>query len=129
MAGTHWDSVTINADTPRVLNPDDPDGDLVEVVAWWEPGLLRANPAVRRELAATLDLALPVIEAAGHIGDEVGKAAEAAAWRTYLRNVKRGDRRYRPFAFAHHPDYIGQAANSLAAVGDYAAAAVVLDIT
>ena len=46
------DSVGINADHEdrHVLNPDDPDGDGIEVVAWWEIEDLPKNPAVRKEV-------------------------------------------------------------------------------
>jgi 8-oxo-dGTP pyrophosphatase MutT (NUDIX family) len=46
-------------DDRHVLNPDDPDGDQIEVVAWWKPAQLRDNKAVRRELAADLGRVLP----------------------------------------------------------------------
>ena len=55
------DALPINAEAGRVLNPDDPDGDMVEVVAWWDPALLEGNPAVRQELAADLPLVLSAI--------------------------------------------------------------------
>lgn len=47
--------VAINADHEdrRVLNPDDPDGDQVEVVAWWNPRELPNNPALRSEVHDT----------------------------------------------------------------------------
>jgi len=38
----------------QVSNPDDPDGDCVEAVAWWDPTQLRDNPSVRPELLAAL---------------------------------------------------------------------------
>jgi 8-oxo-dGTP pyrophosphatase MutT (NUDIX family) len=43
--------VPINADPERrkVLNPDDPDGDDAEVVAWWNVDDARKNPALRKE--------------------------------------------------------------------------------
>jgi hypothetical protein len=44
-----------------VLNPDDPDGDQIEVLAWWDPNHLDGNPAVRGELAADLQLVLAAI--------------------------------------------------------------------
>ena len=46
------DSVEINSDHEdrHVLNPDDPDGDGIEVVAWWEIEDLPKNPAVRKEV-------------------------------------------------------------------------------
>lgn len=36
-----------------VLNPDDPDGDDVEVVAWWDPAHLPGMPALRPEVETT----------------------------------------------------------------------------
>lgn len=45
------DTVDINKDDRSVLNPDDPDGDNVEVAAWWEPHEAQGNPAMRAELA------------------------------------------------------------------------------
>jgi len=38
------------ADRAVVTNPDDPDGDIVEAVAWWAPSLIVGNPAIREEL-------------------------------------------------------------------------------
>lgn len=43
--------LNLDADDRHVGNPDDPDGDEVEVVAWWEPSQLFGNPALREELA------------------------------------------------------------------------------
>lgn len=36
------------------INPDDPDGDKTESLAWWDPSQLRNNPAVRRELTLNM---------------------------------------------------------------------------
>ena len=46
------DAIDLNLDLGQrhVLNPDDPDGDAIEVVAWWDPAMLPGNPAVREEL-------------------------------------------------------------------------------
>jgi SPP1 gp7 family putative phage head morphogenesis protein len=44
-----------------VSNPDDPDGDLVEAIAWWDPAQLPGNPAVRRELLDSLGGVLRVV--------------------------------------------------------------------
>jgi 8-oxo-dGTP pyrophosphatase MutT (NUDIX family) len=49
------DGVPVFEDRDEVWNPDDPDGDVTEALAWWDPALLRDNPAVRAELAADLD--------------------------------------------------------------------------
>lgn len=40
----------------RVTNPDDPDGDDIEAIAWWDPAHLAGNPAVRPELRDSLSL-------------------------------------------------------------------------
>jgi SPP1 gp7 family putative phage head morphogenesis protein len=54
----------------QVNNPDDPDGDQVEAVAWWDPEQLRGNTVVRPELRADLDI---VLEAFGApIADDDG---------------------------------------------------------
>jgi len=45
----------------QVTNPDDPDGDEVEAVAWWEPAQIVGNPAIRVELAADASLVLGAI--------------------------------------------------------------------
>lgn len=48
-----------------VWNPDDPDSDMTEALAWWDPALLRGNPAVRAELAADLDQVLAALAEGG----------------------------------------------------------------
>jgi 8-oxo-dGTP pyrophosphatase MutT (NUDIX family) len=51
-----------------VENPDDPDGDEVESIAWWAPTALVGNPVIRAELAADASLVLGAItEAAAAI--------------------------------------------------------------
>lgn len=57
--------VPINLDLRdrHVLNPDDPDQDMIEVLAWWKPEHLVDNPALRRELAMDLDLVLEALGA------------------------------------------------------------------
>ena len=44
------DAVPAFGDRDAVTNPDDPDGDQIEALAWWHPRQLRDNPAVRAEL-------------------------------------------------------------------------------
>jgi 8-oxo-dGTP pyrophosphatase MutT (NUDIX family) len=44
------DEVDWNGDRDDVINPDDPDGDYFEALAWWEPDQLTNNLAVRPEL-------------------------------------------------------------------------------
>jgi 8-oxo-dGTP pyrophosphatase MutT (NUDIX family) len=70
-----------------VTNPDDPDGDIVEQVAWWDPAQLPGNPAVRAELQASVadvlnvlsDEALEVAKAAGGARPKVSNWRGAAA--------------------------------------------------
>lgn len=45
----------------QAWNPDDPKGDRTEAIAFWDPALLRGNPALRPELAADLDRVLAAI--------------------------------------------------------------------
>jgi broad specificity phosphatase PhoE/8-oxo-dGTP pyrophosphatase MutT (NUDIX family) len=42
-------AVKINGDR-KVMNPDDPDGDRIEVAAWWDPEHMKRSRAVRQEL-------------------------------------------------------------------------------
>lgn len=53
--------VDIYGNRDEVENPDDPHGEKPEAVAWWDPGLLEDNPAVRNELLDHLDLMLSAI--------------------------------------------------------------------
>lgn len=39
-----------------VTNPDDPDGDAIEAVAWWDPDLIKKNPSMRSELRKAMHL-------------------------------------------------------------------------
>lgn len=48
----------------------DPDGDLIESLAWWDPATLAGNPAVRPELAASLPEVLPLLGCGPAEGDE-----------------------------------------------------------
>jgi broad specificity phosphatase PhoE/8-oxo-dGTP pyrophosphatase MutT (NUDIX family) len=48
----HESDVPLNLDSDdrAVTNPDDPDGDDCEVLAWWPPTQARANPGLRTEV-------------------------------------------------------------------------------
>lgn len=50
------DVLPINGGRDQVTNPDDPDGDQVESLAWWDPKHLDDHPALRKELRKDLDL-------------------------------------------------------------------------
>lgn len=45
----------------QISNPDDPDGDMVEAIAWWDPADLPGNPAVRPELLANIDAVMAAL--------------------------------------------------------------------
>jgi 8-oxo-dGTP pyrophosphatase MutT (NUDIX family) len=75
-------SVPVRSGT-EISNPDDPDGDMVEAIAWWSPDQLPGNPAVRPELAACLDDVLAALgtgdgdgDGDGDLDDEVAKAGD-----------------------------------------------------
>lgn len=55
------DDIPIFDGRDRVTNPDDPDGDVVEALAWWIPADLTDNPSVRPELVSSLDAVLPAL--------------------------------------------------------------------
>lgn len=59
----HEADLPILGDRDKVKNPDDPDGDNAEVLAWWEPEHMRDNPAVRGELHADMNTVLRALEA------------------------------------------------------------------
>ena len=59
-------------------NPDDPDGDIVEAIAWWDPDAISGAPVIRQELAAQADTVVPLL--GGDAGDP--KAVTLAkSWR------------------------------------------------
>lgn len=62
-------------DRDQVSNPDDPDHDAVEAIAWWDPTLLPGNPAVRAELLENLDEVLAALGV-----EQVEKAAVRHRW-------------------------------------------------
>lgn len=61
--------VPIGDGRDQVINPDDPDGDSFEALAWWSPDQLAGNPAVRPELLADLHM---VLEALGRPNSSKG---------------------------------------------------------
>jgi 8-oxo-dGTP pyrophosphatase MutT (NUDIX family) len=79
-------TVTINLDHEDrdVLNPDDPHGDMVETIAWWDPEDLPGLTALRPELAAAVDVWLPVMRAA-RLTDGQAVRKDMARWRGIAR--------------------------------------------
>lgn len=57
----HEAALPILGDRDDHENPDDPDGDDTEAIAWWNPDQLRDNPAVREEMHADMNAALRAI--------------------------------------------------------------------
>lgn len=80
------ETVTINVDPDQraVLNPDDPDGDLTETVAWFDPTDLPGMPALRQELAADVDVWMPVVT-----GASIRQATEVRKQLRTWRNIAR----------------------------------------
>lgn len=52
------------SDRDDVINPDDPDGDHFESLAWWDPAHLDGCPALRPELRRDLDTLLSLLREA-----------------------------------------------------------------
>jgi 8-oxo-dGTP pyrophosphatase MutT (NUDIX family) len=46
-------ALSINVQAGRVINPDDPDGDNIEVIAWFDPAHVKDMPALRPECKTT----------------------------------------------------------------------------
>jgi 8-oxo-dGTP pyrophosphatase MutT (NUDIX family) len=73
----------LNTAGDQVTNPDDPDGDVVEALAWTDPSHLPGWPALRPELAGDLDAVLPAISLPDTVvksdpwSSHPGRAAEA----------------------------------------------------
>jgi 8-oxo-dGTP pyrophosphatase MutT (NUDIX family) len=57
----HEADVDVFGERDAAVNPDDPDGDHVEALAWWDPRQLHDNPSVRGELAADIAHVLYVL--------------------------------------------------------------------
>lgn len=77
---SHEDDVPIFDGRDDVTNPDDPDGDHIEALAWWQPDQLHDCRALRPELAADLGLVLDAIDM-----DHATKHA------TLVKAARRGD--------------------------------------
>lgn len=60
-----------------VINPDDPDGDMVEALAWWDPSALEGNPAVRPELGQDIGIVIAALTGVA----EVVKGNPKGSWR------------------------------------------------
>jgi ADP-ribose pyrophosphatase YjhB (NUDIX family) len=78
--------VPIHDGRDDVANPDDPDGDKVESIAWWDPSHLANNPAVRPELEGDLDDVLTALGAVAKAATSQveGPAASAADVRAVM---------------------------------------------
>ena len=42
--------INLDSEDRRILNPDDPDRDNIETIAFWDPKQMKNNPALRREM-------------------------------------------------------------------------------
>lgn len=63
-----------------VLNPDDPDGDMIEVVAWWDVDALPDMPALREEARSTPWDLLTATGTAAQTGPMVAAAFRHDGW-------------------------------------------------
>lgn len=97
----HCHAVTSEADVPlnvdhedrQALNPDDPDGDCIEVYCWWAPEHAAENPALRdeakwtpwdeiealAEIASPVKLAAAVAHTAAFVTEDQARAAAMRA--------------------------------------------------
>jgi 8-oxo-dGTP pyrophosphatase MutT (NUDIX family) len=110
------DCVPVRSDS-QVTNPDDPDGDQVEAIAWWDPAQLPGNVAVRPELLADIDAVMAALgcpipaelgigqdadllepaDAQVAVPTEAGSAVAAVA-KAYEPGQSFGDHAFRPTA-------------------------------
>ena len=83
------DAVDVFGTRDAVDNPDDPDGDVTEALAWWDPAHLKDNPCVRPELAGSLKRMRRALKSAD------GKGGSAEILREYwTREGHPGPTRY-----------------------------------
>ena len=69
-------AVPVNGARDTVANPDDPDGDQVEAIAWWDPDQLADNPAARPELLASLPDVLAALGVEPNDGEDDGEVVK-----------------------------------------------------
>ena len=72
---------SIDLSNRLVTNPDDPDGDIVESVAWFTPVQLFDNPTVRAELATDLPLVFAALNAPEAVDADFLAKATTGSWR------------------------------------------------
>lgn len=68
--------VPIFTDRDQVINPDDPDGDATEALAWWDPAHVNGNQAVRPEVLSGFHGVLSALSTTKAVGPAVLKMAE-----------------------------------------------------
>lgn len=57
----------------KVFNPDNPDLDYFEAMAWWAPELLKRNPAMRPELRASMHLVQKSLDRSKYLSNEYSR--------------------------------------------------------
>lgn len=72
----------IHNDRGEVPNPDDPDGDHTEALAWWDPADIAGNPAVRDEVRAHAAELHAALHAGGDKAAQVVRLAHAMGYPT-----------------------------------------------
>lgn len=100
----HESDLDINLDHEDrgVLNPDDPDGDSIEVAAWWDPAHAHAMPGLRPECSST---DWPLLATAVAKGLNARQRRERARWeaRQQARRGREVAAAGLPFAKAAEP--------------------------
>lgn len=56
--------INLGREDKHVLNPDDPDGDQIEVVAWYSPGQMVDNGSLRQELIEAMPVVMDAVRTA-----------------------------------------------------------------
>jgi 8-oxo-dGTP pyrophosphatase MutT (NUDIX family) len=81
-------AVPIGAGRDESANPDDPDGDSFEALAWWDPAQWDGNPSIRRELVPDL----PQVKAA--LSAPIAKTATLTKAEAHYRDPSDVPRRH-----------------------------------
>jgi 8-oxo-dGTP pyrophosphatase MutT (NUDIX family) len=84
-------AVEVFGDRDDVTNPDDPGGDSIEALAWWDPAQLTGtNPALRAELRQSVSTVLAALDGAASPGAARQRAAGMVDEHGNLHSPKNG---------------------------------------
>lgn len=73
------DQLTLNQPTSdrHIINPDDPDMDKIETIAWWDPKLMVGNPAMRQELKKVMGHVQKALDRGSYLSKEYDRRLKA----------------------------------------------------